>query len=378
LTVATLVSLPVLGQATEEGGMGATTAIGWALFATLIIGFAIGVFLNARRGRKEVGAEIELAANRRPYLSDEELEGKKLDRTLGFGLVLLAIVGVALPLYWLGEPGRQEGAVDDFQRQFVGRGEELYVNGAQCANCHGPNGVGGVAQTALLNDRGEFVSMISWQAPALNNVLYRYSREEVFEILQYGRQFSPMAAWGTLGGGPLTDQQLYNIIDYLETIQLPASEVRAEVAQELEETCRPNDEGACTLPGAEFATLGEAMFNMGLYTGFSGGSYSCGRCHTPGWSWGDPGQSASGAYGPSLTAGHTLVQFPSFMSHYEFIVRGAEKGKPYGTQGQAGDGGMPGFGQNPNAGEEGSRMSPDQVMYTDEQIRAVVAYERGL
>jgi mono/diheme cytochrome c family protein len=379
LILATTIPLPVLGQAAEEGGGGgATTAIGWTLFAIIIIGFAIGVVLNARRGRQEVGAEIELAANRRPYLSDEELETKKLDRTLGFGLVLLAILGVSLPLYWLGEPGRQEGAVEDFQDQFIGRGEDLYENGAQCVNCHGPNGVGGSAQTALLNDRGEFVSMITWQAPALNNVLYRYSREEVFEILQYGRPFSPMAAWGSEGGGPLTDQQIYNIVDYLESIQLPANEVRDEVAKELEETCRPDDGGRCTLPSARFATLGEAMFNMGLYTGFSGGSYSCGRCHTPGWSWGDPGESGSGAYGPNLTGGRTLQQFPAFMSQYDFIAKGAEKGKRYGTQGQAGDGGMPGFGINPNATVEGSKMSPDQVMYTDEQIRAVVEYERGM
>jgi mono/diheme cytochrome c family protein len=375
-TLTALIPAPILAQAEESSSP--STAIGWVLFTILILGFAIGIFLNMRRGRKEVGAELELAANRRPYLSDDELEGRKLDRTLGFGLVLLAIVGVALPLYWLNEPGRQENAVEMFQNSFVGRGEALYNEGAQCANCHGPNGVGGVAQTALLNDRGEFVSLINWQSPALDTVLYRYSRDEVYDILQYGRAQSPMAAWGSLGGGPLTDQQLWNIIDYLESIQLPADEVRAQVAAELELTCAPDDEGVCTLPGAEFATLGEAMFNMGLNTGFAGGAYSCGRCHTPGWSWGDPGVSGGGALGPNLTNGATLRQFPSFMSQFEFITEGAERGKAYGTYGQAGDGTMPGYGLNPNAIEDDSSMSPDQVMYTPEQIRAVVEYERGM
>lgn len=356
----------------------ANAAIGWVLFVIVILGFGIGLFLNVRRGRKEVGSELELAANRRPYLSDEELEGPKLDRTLGFGLVLLAVVGVALPLYWLGEPGRQEGAVETFENQFVARGEALYYDGAQCANCHGPNGVGGVAQTALLNDRGEFVSLINWASPALNTVLFRYSAEEVFEILQYGRQQSPMAAWGSKGGGPLTDQQLWNIIDYLATIQLSAADARAEVEKELEGTCAPDAEGVCTLEGAEFRTLGEAMFNMGLRTGFAGGAYSCGRCHTPGWSWGDPGQSGGGALGPNLTNGSVIRQFPSAQSQIDFITEGAQTGKAYGTYGQAGDGTMPGYGLNPNAGEDGSRMSPDQVMYTPEQIRAVVNYERGL
>jgi mono/diheme cytochrome c family protein len=348
------------------------------VFAVVLIGFGVAVVLNMRRGRKEVGAELELAANRRPYISDEELEGRKLDRTLGFGLVLLAIVGVALPLYWLGEPGRQEGAVETFNEQFIGRGQELYEVGAQCVNCHGPNGVGGAAQTSLLNDRGEFVDTINWQAPALNTVLYRYSAEEVYDILQYGRQQSPMAAWGSKGGGPLTDQQLWNIIDYLETIQLPADEVRAAVDKELADTCAPDDLGKCTLPEAKFATVGEAMFNMGLYTGFAGGAYSCGRCHTPGWSWGDPGQAGGGGLGPSLTNGATIRQFPTFQSQVDFITQGAVTGKAYGAYGQAGDGTMPGFGLNPNAEEEGSLMKPDQVMYTEAQIRAVVEYERGL
>lgn len=368
--------LPLLGQAEEPSS--ANTAIGWVVFAVVVVGFAVGVILNMRKGRAEVGAELELAANRRPYLSDEELEGRKLDRTLGFGLVLLAIVGVALPLYWLGEPSRQENAVETFQEEFVGRGEALYNEGAQCANCHGPNGVGGVAQTSLLNDRGEFVSLINWQAPALNTVLYRYSAEEVFDILQYGRAQSPMAAWGSLGGGPLTDQQLWNIIDYLESIQLPAEEVRAAVEKELAETCAPDADGMCTLPNAQFATLGEAMFNMGLNTGFAGGAFSCGRCHTAGWSWGDPGVSGGGALGPNLTNGATLRQFPTFQSQVDFITEGAQRGKAYGANGQAGDGTMPGYGLNPNATEDGSLMSPDQVMYTSEQIRAVVEYERGM
>jgi mono/diheme cytochrome c family protein len=374
--VATSLSLPVLGQ--TESPTTSSTAIGWVLFAVVIIGFAIAVLLNMRRGRKEVGAELELAANRRPYLSDEELEGPKLDRTLGFGLVLLAIVGVALPLYWLGEPSRQDNAAETFQEEFVGRGEALYNEGAQCANCHGPNGVGGVAQTSLLNDRGEFVSLINWQAPALDTVLYRYSAEEVFETLQYGRPPSPMAAWGSKGGGPLTDQQLWNIIDYLETIQLPADEVREMVAKELDDTCAPDDQGVCTLPGGSFATVGEAMFNMGLKTGFAGGAYSCGRCHTQGWPWGDPGIAGGGARGPNLTNGATLRQFPTVQSQIDFITEGAERGKPYGVNGQAGDGTMPGYGLNPNAIEKDSLMSPNQVMYTPDQIRAVVNYERGM
>ena len=163
------------GEAAAGGG--AASAIGWTIAILLTIGFAIALFLNALQARPEVGAELELAANRKPYLSDEELEGKKLDRTLGAALVLLAAISVGLPLYWLYEPARQEGAVEHFEELAVRYGKEIYETKSNCAACHGPEGVGGVAQTSLLNDNGQFVQQVSWQAPALNTVLYRYSRD---------------------------------------------------------------------------------------------------------------------------------------------------------------------------------------------------------
>ena len=39
-------------------------------------------------------------------------------------------------------------------------------------------------------------------------------------ILNFGRPGSPMAAWGTPGGGPLTTQQVDNVIIYLRTLQV--------------------------------------------------------------------------------------------------------------------------------------------------------------
>ena len=72
--------------ASQEVLATAAGAIGGIVVAILVIGFVIAVVSNMRRGRAEVGSELELAANRKPYLSDEELEGQKLDRTLGSAL----------------------------------------------------------------------------------------------------------------------------------------------------------------------------------------------------------------------------------------------------------------------------------------------------
>ena len=60
---------------------------------------------------------------------------------------------------------------------------------------------------------------------------------------------------------------------------------------------------------------------------------------------------------------------------------GSELGKPYG-HGGIGDGQMPGFGLNPTAVDPmtatATGMNPAQTMYTQDQIAAVVAYERSL
>jgi hypothetical protein len=74
------------------------TSIAWILFLTIAIGWLIYGLGNMRKGRAEAGAEIELAANRKEYYSDEELEGKKLERTQLLGIAFLVIITIGLPL----------------------------------------------------------------------------------------------------------------------------------------------------------------------------------------------------------------------------------------------------------------------------------------
>ena len=122
-------------------------SVGYLVAVVIIGGFLVYALVNVRRGRAEIGAELELAANRKPYVDDEQLEGRVLDRALTWGLILLGVIALTLPLYWLNEPGRQEGAVQDFNRKFTDRGSELFATtqdgGLNCAGCHGPEGVGG-------------------------------------------------------------------------------------------------------------------------------------------------------------------------------------------------------------------------------------------
>jgi mono/diheme cytochrome c family protein len=224
---------------------------------------------------------------------------------------------------------------------------------------------GGVAPFTITDPNTGEVRAVNWAAPALNTVLYKFSEDEVRYILVYGRPFSPMSPWGVAGGGPMNDQQIDNIINYLKSIQVPQEGCTADdpfcfaegapVSTSYTEEIQAAAEQA--VADGRAASLGEALFNLDI----NGGSANCARCHTKGWSYGDPQLSGGGAMGPNLTGGATVRQFPNVEDQIAFIKAGSENGKRYGQQGQ-GSGRMPGF----------------DTILSDEQIEAIVNYERGL
>jgi len=373
-------------------------AIGFVVLAVVAVGFILWLVANLRAGRDEIGAEIELAANRRPGTPDEELEGKRLNVALFSALGLLAIIAVGLPLYWLGEPGRQDGAVETFDETFVRRGLDLYENGAQCVNCHGGAGVGGLANFVINDQSGSFVAQVNWIAPALNNVLYRYDEEQVRYVLNYGRPGSPMAAWGAEGGGPLTTQQIDEIIDYLWGVQLPVEEMRVEVDEFVKSIdadlyermmavrrsnadVAPNGDvepvDANRLSRADELKLGEILFNN---QELAAGSYSCARCHVAGASYGkgwEPFERLQyGAFGPNLVG---VENESTEQQHFELIWKGMDSGKLYFSRKQ-GNPQMPGFGVNRNTGrsDEGIPDLGKEGQLAPEQVWAIVTYERNL
>jgi mono/diheme cytochrome c family protein len=377
--------------------MSTVQSVGAVVFVLALIGFAVYALVNLRAGREEIGSEVDLAPNRKPYYDDDQLETTKLNRTLASGVALLGVVAVGLPLYWLAEPGRQEGAERTSLRAFEGRGLETYETGAQCVNCHGPEGSGGQAAFTVLDDGGFFVASVNWRAPALDTVLLRYSREEVTEIIDFGRTGTPMPAWGAGGGGPLSEQQIANVVDYLASIQIGSDDAQhdAEVALASElGLLAEGDEGDTDAEDAAIAQIdyddlatGAKAFNLGQDSGIGAGAYACARCHTRGWSILTGGENVqpadadlsdivdylpgSGSYGPTLDE---LVprQFFTVDELAEFIGLGNEDGVGYGNVGQ-GDGMMPGFGDDPNTPEVA-----DDGMMPREMICAIARYESTL
>ena len=190
--------------------------------------------------------------NLTPYLADEDLEGPRLERALGWSLLFVMVVALALPLYFLFEPGRQDRMLAAFDDRAVERGATLFANNTSeaydptksllCANCHGADGSGGTApyvlqpELDLCDDEENKANPdvpqclpvpVNWAAPALDSVLLRFDEEQVFNIITYGRPGTPMPAWGVASGkGVLNVQSVNDLVAYLASIQVTPKEAK--------------------------------------------------------------------------------------------------------------------------------------------------------
>ena len=101
--------------------------VGMAVVVVLVVGWIVFGLSHLRRAEAPPpGSEVELAPNRKPYLDDDSLEGWRLTRSLAGAFVVLVVIGVGLPAYWLREPSRQEGAHRGFDERSAERGHILF------------------------------------------------------------------------------------------------------------------------------------------------------------------------------------------------------------------------------------------------------------
>ena len=142
---------------------------------------------TSAQAKPEVGSEIELAPNRKPYFADEELEGRKLDRTLHARAARPARRHRRRPAALLAEragpPGRRRSK--DFDAKFVPRGARRCsppppraASTAPAATAHegrraAPPRTRSPTRTAASSQ------VVSWKAPALNTVLLASADDEV-------------------------------------------------------------------------------------------------------------------------------------------------------------------------------------------------------
>ncbi len=232
------------------------------VFSALIIYLIVAV-LSPKRARRE---ERE-APNVVPFLPDEDLEGRRLERVQGWALIFAAVIAIALPIYWLREPTRQDQTVTYFDKNAVHRGAVLFASpgseeyeaatSKQCANCHGERGQGGTAPFRIQGVQ------VNWKAPPLNTEALRFTEEpacadpslrqsttvcEISDIITNGRPGTPMQGWGLAGGGPLNDQGVADLVAFIKSIQLTPEQAQQQATDAVALAKDPNPKPDATCP----------------------------------------------------------------------------------------------------------------------------------
>lgn len=201
-----------------EGGAGGT-AVPIIILVVALVGFAIAYFVVGPGKGRGPRKRADIPLGMRPHHSDEELEGKGLERAMSWAVALAVFSALFLPLYWLIEPGRINDALEQQYQQDVATGRAEYQNA--CAACHGVNLEGGSAP----HPDPEIDT--PWPAPRLDNIVARYQDSEVVTdvhgymwlTLFYGRPGTPMQGFSTAAGSVFSDFQLEAIIAYILSVQ---------------------------------------------------------------------------------------------------------------------------------------------------------------
>jgi mono/diheme cytochrome c family protein len=199
--------------------MSRTTVLILAVVSAILLFFALIVAISsAREKARQAGASAP--PSRRPGPTDEALEGPLLERYQVAGVALTVFLAVLLPFLYLREPVRQKTAASKEMSESVRLGQATFEE--FCSRCHGPNAQGGTVKRyvtpGVKGDKPHDV-----QAPNLHEIYSRHPDEDVATVawttIQKGRPPTPMPTWGVRYGGPMNDQQITDLVNYLLSIQ---------------------------------------------------------------------------------------------------------------------------------------------------------------
>jgi mono/diheme cytochrome c family protein len=199
--------------------MSRTTVLILAVVSAIFLFFALIVVIgSAREKARQAGPSAP--PSRRPGPDDEALEGPLLERYQVAGVALTVFLAILLPFLYLREPVRQRAAADKELTESVRLGKATFEE--FCARCHGPEAEGGTVKRYVTPGVKD-AKPADVQAPDLREIHSRHPDEDpgavAWEAIQKGRPPSPMPTWGVRYGGPMNDQQITDIVNYLLSIQ---------------------------------------------------------------------------------------------------------------------------------------------------------------
>jgi len=142
-----------------------------------------------------------------PAPLDTPEDERSLQRYLLVGLVFMAVLIAAFPFYRAGEPERRAEAREAMHRHDVELGRRLY--GLHCAACHGEGARGGRGSATLAAE--EFLGSVS--------------DEQMRWLIAVGIPGTAMPAYELDHGGPLTRQDIDQVVAFLRSLEETAPSV---------------------------------------------------------------------------------------------------------------------------------------------------------
>jgi len=200
---------------------------GVAITAAILIGILFvggSAYLVLRRPRRKGTPDIPNAM--KPGPTDQVLESTQQPRMLAWGAVLVLVMALWMPLVWLLEPSANANDQDRINAGYVAQGSTLVQlstkdnpAGFGCVRCHGQGLSGGfnyfngtvVAVPDLTTVCG---------GPNTGHAQIK-SLADVINTIAEGRTGTDMPSWSVKFTGPLDDDQINAIVNYILSIQKP-------------------------------------------------------------------------------------------------------------------------------------------------------------
>ena len=199
--------------------MSRTTVLILAVVSAIFLFFALIIVVSSAR-EKARRAGPSAPPSRRPGPADEALEGRLLENYQIAGVALTVFLAVLLPFLYLREPTRMKAAATKEQSESVRLGKATFEE--FCARCHGKEAEGGVVKR-YVTPGVKNATPKDFPAPNLHEIATRHPDEDLATVawntIQKGRPPTPMPTWGVRYGGPMNDQQITDLVNYLLSIQ---------------------------------------------------------------------------------------------------------------------------------------------------------------
>ncbi|MGH2685122.1 MAG: c-type cytochrome [Actinomycetota bacterium] len=200
-----------------------------ALIAGVVIAlaFVAGLIVLTIRNRAPQGPDIP--PGMRPGPADEVLERRHIERNMAWGVLFVAVVAIWLPVLWLREPDQNVADAVELITRSTERGARWFEEAGEenptgfgCARCHGEEAQGG--SVPFTTETGEFIP--AYPVPPLLDVCGGPTTghpqiqefEDITQTIMEGREGTPMPSWSVRFEGPMNDQQIQDLVNYITAL----------------------------------------------------------------------------------------------------------------------------------------------------------------